>query len=114
MELAIMHVLWDKGPSTVQQVRIQLEGNPAYTTVQTILNVLELKGRTERTLRGKAYVYRAVLSRELAMGSAVQDLVERMFQGSVETLLTNLVKTQKIDSDMWKRLGQTIARLEEK
>ncbi len=114
MELAIMQVLWEKGPSTVQEVQEQLAGTPAYTTVQTILNIMTQKGRTRRTLRGKAYVYRAALSRELAMGSAVHDLVERMFGGSVETLLMNLMKTEKVDEETWKRLKRAIAEREEK
>jgi BlaI family transcriptional regulator, penicillinase repressor len=114
MELAIMQVLWERGPSTVQEVQAQLEGEPAYTTVQTILNIMAQKGRTKRTLNGKAYVYRAALSRELAMGSAVQDLVERMFGGSVESLLMNLTKPEKVDAETWARLRQAIAEKEEK
>ena len=113
MELAIMHVLWEKGPSTVQAVQTQLEGDPAYTTVQTILNIMEKKGRTKRTLRGKAYVYRAALSRELAMGSAVEDLVQRMFGGSVETLLMNLVKTEKVDAETLAKLRRAIEKSRE-
>jgi len=114
MELAIMQVLWERGPSTVQEVQAQLEGEPAYTTVQTILNIMAQKGRTKRTLNGKAYVYRAALSRELAMGSAVQDLVERMFGGSVESLLMNLTKPEKVDAETWARLRRAIAEKEEK
>jgi BlaI family transcriptional regulator, penicillinase repressor len=114
MELAIMHVLWERGPSTVQEVQAELAGEPAYTTVQTILNIMAQKGRTKRTLRGKAYVYRAALSRELARGSAVQDLVERMFGGSVESLLMNLTKPETVDAETWARLRRAIAEKEEK
>lgn len=114
MELAIMHVLWERGPSTVQEVQAELAGEPAYTTVQTILNIMAQKGRTKRTLRGKAYVYRAALSRELARGSAVQDLVERMFGGSVESLLMNLTKPETVDAETWARLRRAIAEREEK
>lgn len=113
MELAIMHVLWEKGPSTVQEVQARLERKPAYTTVQTILNTMTKKGRTKRTLNGKAYVYRPVLSRELAMGSAIRDLVKRMFGGSVEALLMNLVETEKLDDETWKRLRLAIEEREE-
>jgi BlaI family penicillinase repressor len=113
MELAIMHVLWEKGPSTVQEVQARLKGKPAYTTVQTILNTMTKKGRTERTLNGKAYVYRPVLSLELAMGSAIRDLVKRMFGGSVEALLMNLVQTEKLDDETWKRLRLAIEEREE-
>ncbi|HMH11466.1 MAG TPA: BlaI/MecI/CopY family transcriptional regulator [Edaphobacter sp.] len=112
MELAIMNVLWDKGPSNVQEVQSRLEGNPAYTTVQTILNTMEKKGRTKRTLKGKAYIYRAALSRDIAMGRAVRDLVDRMFGGSVERLLMNLVKTEKVDDSTFERLKKAISERE--
>ena len=86
MELAILNILWDNGPSSVQEVQAKLAGKSAYTTVQTTLNTMEKKGRTKRTLQGRAYVYRAAISREIAMKSAVRDLVDRMFSGSVESL----------------------------
>jgi BlaI family transcriptional regulator, penicillinase repressor len=114
MELAIMNVLWDRGPSTVQEVQAQLAGKSAYTTVQTILNTMVKKRRTHRKLQGKAYVYHPVLSRELAMGSAIRDLVERMFGGSVETLLMNLLRTEKLDDETFERLRRAIAERENK
>ncbi len=114
MELAIMHVLWERGPSTVQEVQALLDGNPAYTTVQTILNIMAQKRRTRRTLRGKAYVYRAALEREAAMGSAVEDLVERMFGGRVDALLMNLVETEKVDDATLAKLKKAIAEREKK
>jgi len=109
MELAIMHVLWDNGPSTVQAVQARLDGNPAYTTVQTILNTMEKKGRTKRKLDGKAYVYQAVLARDKALGNAVRDLIQRTFQGSVEGLLMNLVRTEQIDEATLQRLERLLA-----
>ena len=112
MELAIMHVLWENGPSTVQEVQARLDGSPAYTTVQTILNTMEKKGRTKRKLDGKAYVYRAALSRDVALGSAVRDLIQRTFQGSVEGLLMNLVTTEQIDEQTLRRLHRLLAERE--
>lgn len=113
MELAILHVLWEIGPSTVQQVQDRLEGEPAYTTVQTIMNTMEQKGRTKRALRGKAFVYRAAVDQESAQGGVVRDLVERVFRGSVEGLLVNLVKTRQVDRATLERLKKQIAALEE-
>jgi predicted transcriptional regulator len=107
-EVAIMNVLWDQGPSTVQEVRAQLDGKRAYTTVQTILNILVKKRRTHRTPQGKAYVYRPILSRELAMQSAIRDLVERMCGDSVETLMMNLLKTEKVNDDTLRRLRRAM------
>jgi predicted transcriptional regulator len=94
-------------------VQSHLDGDHAYTTVQTILNTMEKKGRTKRTLKGKAYIYRAALSRDVAMGSAISDLVDRMFGGSVESLLMNLVKTEKVDDATFKRLRKALAAQEE-
>ncbi len=98
LELRIMNVLWEVGPSNVQTVQEKLTGERlAYTTVQTMLNVLHRKGKVKRALRGKAYHYQAVLSREKAAGHAIRDMVERLFGGSVEALLMSLVKTRRLD-----------------
>jgi BlaI family penicillinase repressor len=114
MELAILHVLWEAGPSTVQEVQQRLAGEPAYTTVQTIMNTMEKKGRTKRTLKGKAFIYRASVSRDAAQGGFVRDVVERVFRGSVEGLLMNLVKTRQLDDKTLERLKQHISSAEEK
>jgi predicted transcriptional regulator len=112
MELAIMHVLWDNGPSTVQEVQDHLKGGPAYTTVQTVLNTMERKGRVKRKLTGKAYIYRSALSKDATLGNAVRDLVQRTFQGSVEGLLLNMVKTEQIDEETIERLSRLLAEQE--
>ena len=114
MELAIMHVLWEKGPCTVQQVQRELAGTPAYTTVQTIMNTMEKKGRTQRRLEGKAFVYQAALARDKALGSAVRDLVQRTFRGSVEDLLMNLVETDQLDAETLKRIKRRLKEAEKR
>jgi BlaI family transcriptional regulator, penicillinase repressor len=113
MELAILHVLWEDGPSTVQHVQERLPGDPAYTTVQTIMNTMEKKGRTARKLTGKAFVYRAAVNQDVAAGGAVRDLVDRVFKGSVEGLLMNLVKTDQVDRKTLKRLKLLVAEKKE-
>ena len=62
----------------------QLGSDLAYTTVQTMLNVLLRKKKVRRTPVGRAFTYQAAISRERAMGAAVKDLVSRMFGGSGE------------------------------
>jgi BlaI family transcriptional regulator, penicillinase repressor len=114
MELAIMHVLWDLGPCTVQQVQDQLEGRHAYTTVQTILNTMEAKGRTTRELVGRAYVYSAALERGTALGTAVKDLIDRTFKGSIEGLLMNLVESEQVDAALLRRLEKMVKAKEAK
>ena len=113
LETEIMQVLWDAGPATVQQVQTRLPGTPplAYTTVQTMLNILHRKGRVKRRLQGKAYRYEAVLSREKAITQSVAELADRLFGGSVELLLMSLIKHRQIDR---KKLAKLNAIIEER
>jgi predicted transcriptional regulator len=106
LELQIMQVLWENGAGTVQAVQQNLSGEPlAYTTIQTMLNILQRKGKVKRKLIGKAYEYRAVLSRDRALREAAGDLIERVFGGSVDALLMSLVKNRQLDK-------ATLAKLE--
>jgi len=64
LELEIMTVLWETGPANVQSVQARLTARHlAYTTVQTMLNVLECKGKVKRRLQDRAYFYRPIVSR---------------------------------------------------
>ena len=109
LELRIMQVLWENGAGTVQAVQDKLPGESlAYTTVQTMLNVLQRKGKVKRKLVGKAYEYSPVLSRERALRDAAGDLLDRMFGGSVDALLMSLVKNRQIDSAKLAKLQQLI------
>lgn len=105
-----MNILWERGPSNVQAVQEALPGESAYTTVQTMLNVLHRKGRVNRTLRGRAYVYEPILSREKAIGHAIHDIVERLFGGSVEALLMTLVRTSNLDAKTLGKLRELVDR----
>jgi BlaI family transcriptional regulator, penicillinase repressor len=106
LELRIMKVLWDSGPANVQTVQERLSGDRlAYTTVQTMLNVLLRKRKVKRVLKGKAYEYESVLSREKATSHAVGDLVDRLFEGSVEGLVMSLVKTCQLDQKKLQKLN---------
>jgi BlaI family penicillinase repressor len=109
LELQIMKALWESGPGNVQAVQEKLPGERlAYTTVQTMLNILQRKGKVKRRLVGKAYEYRAVLSREKAVREALGDLLDRMFGGSVEDMLMTLVKSRQLDGDKLAQLQQLI------
>jgi predicted transcriptional regulator len=108
LELKIMQVLWRLGPSQVQTVQQELDGELAYTTVQTMLNVLHKKSRVTRRLRGRAYEYRAAVSQEKTLGTAVGDLVERMFGGSPEELVMSLVKSRQLDAGRLAKLAAQV------
>jgi predicted transcriptional regulator len=108
LELKIMQVLWRLGPCQVQAVQQELDDGLAYTTVQTMLNVLHKKGRVTRRLRGRAYEYRAMVSEEKTLGRAVADLVERMFGGSAEELVMSLVKSRQLDAGRLAKLAERV------
>jgi predicted transcriptional regulator len=78
LELEIMHVLWETGPANVQTVQQALKRELAYTTVQTMLNILERKGKAKRTLKNRAYFYKPAVSRKQVIGKHVNDVVERL------------------------------------
>ncbi len=98
LELKIMQVVWKSGQCTVGDVQEALEPPLAYTTVQTMLNLLERKGKLKRELQGRAFVYTATISEAKALGQGVRDLIDRMFGGSSEELVMSLLKTRQIDA----------------
>ncbi len=112
LELEIMQVLWESGASTVAEVQPKLKAELAYTTVQTMLNVLLRKKKVARVQEGRAYRYRPVVSRERATGSALNDLVKRMFGGSGEALLMAMVDSRQISSDELERVTKRLAAAE--
>jgi predicted transcriptional regulator len=113
LELQMMQAIWQIGPSTVNQVQENLGQELAYTTVQTMLNILEKKGHLRRRLRGRSYEYRAVMSESKASGHAIRDLVDRMFGGSTEQLVMSLVKTRQLDPERLAELSRELAEEEE-
>lgn len=115
LELEIMKVLWDLGTASVQDVQQRVGG--AYTTVQTMLNILVRKRRAKRTLVDRAYRYRAAVSREKALGATLRDIVQRMFGGSAEALVMSLVETRQLTPETLRRLNELVdepAKKEEK
>jgi predicted transcriptional regulator len=113
LELQIMQVLWDKGSATVAEAQERLASDLAYTTVQTMLNVLLRKKKVRRELAGRAFVYRPAVSKEKAMGTALDDLVSRMFGGSGEALLMALIDTRKITPEALARASRLLEEREE-
>ena len=108
LELEIMQVLWDGGPASVAAAQERLGGRLAYTTVQTMLNVLVRKGKASRTLVDRAYRYRAAITREKALGATLKDVVQRIFGGSVEALVMSLVETKQLTPDTLRRLNELV------
>ncbi len=111
-ELEIMKVLWELGPANVQAVRerLQAQPRPAYTTVQTMLNVLHRKGKVKRVLKGKSYEYSPSVSKEWATGHAIRDLIDRLFGGSAEDLVMTLIRDRHLTPRKLAELKEFIER----
>src|SRR5687768_4796048 len=93
-ELEIMKVIWPLGQATVREVYdvMRAQRTVAYTTVQTMMNILETKGHLKREPGEKAHVYSPVRPQQVVVKSMVRDFVDRVFDGSARPLLVHLLK----------------------
>ena len=110
LELQLMQVLWEQGPKTVQEVQQALGSKKklAYTTVQTMLNLLYRKKKVKRVLQNRAYVYHPIVSHEEAARHAVDDMVDRMFGGSPENLVMSMVESERLSPNDLRQLQRLI------
>jgi len=101
LELEIMKVIWRRGSATVRDVYEELltERKIAYTTVMTMIGILERKGRLNKQENDRAYIYTATEPRTDVVGSMVHDFLKRVFDGSAKPLLLHLVENQKISPE---------------
>lgn len=98
-----MKVVWERPASTVRDVYEALleRRQIAYTTVMTMMNVLERKGHLAKRSLGRSYVYEPVRSKKRVLGAMVRDFVDRVFDGSAEPLLVHLLEARQLsESDL--------------
>lgn len=107
-EADLMEVLWERGPSTVTEVRAHLRDRLAYTTVLTILRNLEAKGYVGHGEEGRAHRYLPLVARDAARRSAVRDLAAKLFKGSAALLLTHLVCDQNLTDEEVRRIRRLL------
>lgn len=107
-ELDVMAVLWRSGSGTVTEVRDALDGEFAYTTVLTVLRTLEEKGFISHVAEGKAHRYVPVVSQDAAGQSALSRVLDKIFDGSSELLLTQLVSDRNLDAAELRRLRKLL------
>jgi predicted transcriptional regulator len=111
----ILKILWEQGPSTVRQVRSLLAaGDPSdeipYTTVLSLLQLMEKKGYVVHEASGKTYRYRAKVSKGPTTRRIIRDFLGRFFDGSVEALLLNLAGDPKVEPEAWEKLLEELER----
>ena len=107
-ELDVMAVLWRLGSGTVSEVRDELNDPLAYNTVLTVLRTLEAKSHVRHEDEGKAHRYFPTVARDQAGKSGVQRLVDKVYAGSAEALLTHLVSDRRLTRDKLTRLRRLI------
>ena len=114
-ELAILRVLWQRGPCTVRGVHEAL--NPAqptgYTTTLKLMQIMLDKGLVTRDESDRAHVYRAALSRKRTLRRLAADLVDRAFGGSAEELVVHALEGRKVTPDELERIRKLLDELGE-
>ena len=109
-ELAILRILWERGPSTVRQVheRLARDRQAAYTTALKLLQIMTEKGLVERDERERTHVYRAKLSEDQTQRQLVRDLLDRAFGGSASKLVMQALATRRASADELREIRKVI------
>jgi predicted transcriptional regulator len=107
-ELDVMAVLWQQGSGTVTEVRDTLPEDFAYTTVLTVLRTLEEKGYVAHVSEGKAHRYVPLVAQDAAGRSALTRVVEKIFGGSPELLLSQFVSDRNLDAAKLRKLRKIL------
>jgi BlaI family penicillinase repressor len=105
-ETRLMNVLWDHSAATVAEVLRALPGRPrpSYTSVQTLLRILEAKGYVAHQKDGRRFVYRPMVERAEARRRALRHLLSRLFDNSPSLLVLNVLEDERIDAAELARL----------
>ncbi|HKS97581.1 MAG TPA: BlaI/MecI/CopY family transcriptional regulator [Terriglobia bacterium] len=109
-ELEIMKIVWRRGPVTVRDVyeALRAERQIAYTTVMTMMKILEEKGYLKKRRQERAYLYRAAERQDKVIRGMIREFVGRVFDGSAEPLLLHLVKDHRISRQELDRISRMI------
>jgi BlaI family penicillinase repressor len=109
-ELEIMKVVWTAGASTVRGVYEALleRRKIAYTTVMTMMNILEQKGYLKKTQKDRAYVYQATRPQKQVIRGMVREFVDRVFNGSAAPLLLHLVEDRGLSEEELEQIRKMI------
>ena len=114
-ELEIMKVIWPRGQATIREVYDELRARRAvaYTTVQTMMNILETKGHLTREAGEKAHVYAPVRPQQIVVRSMVREFVNRVFDGSARPLLVHLLKEKGLTERERRELQKLLDKKED-
>lgn len=115
-ELELMGILWKLGEGSVNDVLEQLpkDRHAAYTTISTILRILEQKGFVSARKEGRGHVYVPAMKKDEYESRTIKDVVERVFEGAPLALARQLLQTERLSGEELAELRRLIDRLEGK
>jgi len=116
LELQVLSVLWERGRATVREVQEALPDGKtrAYTTVLTVLQIMEKKGLLTHVSEGNTHVYQPTTTRRQTIGPVLKNLVRQLFGGSPATVMQQLLAEHEVSPEELARLKQLIAEHEAK
>lgn len=112
-ELAILGVLWERGPSPVREVHEALEpdAQTGYTTTLKLMQIMVEKGLLVREDDGRRHIYRPALSEERTQKQLIQDLLDRVFAGSAAKLVMRALSARKVSPKELKRIREMLDQM---
>jgi BlaI family transcriptional regulator, penicillinase repressor len=110
LELEVMQIIWDLGRCTVREVHdsLQKRRRVAYTTVMTVMTILEQKGHLLREKRGRAYLYGPARSKGRVISEMVDDFLSRVFRGAAKPLVLRLVEDRKLSKQDLREIAKML------
>jgi predicted transcriptional regulator len=115
LEMQVLSVLWRRGPSTVREVmEVVPDGKArAYTTILSVMQVMEKKGQVSHVAEGNVHIYKARVTRQEVTGPLLRGLVRHVFGGSAATALQHLLAEERVSRQELDEIKEIIARHEQ-
>ena len=112
LQLRIMKALWARGEATVGDIQGAIPGGAdlAYTTIATMLRKMETRGLVDHRADGRTFVYCAVVAEDQVSRGMAEHVLDRLFGGSVEALVNNLLSTREVSRDELARIERAVAQ----
>lgn len=110
LQLRIMKVLWQRGEASVADIQASIPGGDdlAYTTMATMLRKMEVRHLVSHRVEGRTFVYRSLVKETQVSQGMTEHVLDRIFGGSVEAMVSNLLTTREVSQDELKRLEKLI------
>src|SRR5881296_3288734 len=112
LQLRIMRILWNNSEATVGVVHEELGGTSrfAYTTIATMLRKMEARGLVAHRDEGRSFIYRAKVAEEAVSRSMANDLLDKLFEGSLTQAVNHLLSTREVSKEELRELERLIAQ----